>query len=211
MSARNTNGFWHVASIALGIVCIPFIAIWFWHNLAVVHEPLHPVLPDHVIPMDVGRHAHVIVYVTPLQNEFWSLKVLFSGALVWLGFFVALTMATRGRIYVLANVQLIATKDGGRAEPVTTGYTASSSFASSNSGGKAPRVTYAGRFQLNQDQWLYPGSSAEVIVSFRNGNEAANVIQPGRRWAIHEHGRLIGHGEVITLLTMATFDAARGR
>jgi hypothetical protein len=142
MTARNTNGFWHVASLVLGIASIPFVVIWFWHNLAIIHEPLHPVPPDHLIPMQVGRHVLQTVYITPLQNEFWRPWVVFTGTFVMIGFVAALTMANRGRIRVLAKVHMIATKDGGRAEPVTSGYNANSSF-----GGRTSPVTYMGRFE----------------------------------------------------------------
>jgi translation elongation factor EF-Tu-like GTPase len=130
-------------------------------------------------------------------------QVLVSIRRRWVGI-VALTIANRGRIRVLAKVHMIATKDGGRTEPVTTRYKAESSF-----GGRTSPVVSIGRFELNQDQWLYPGSVAEIIVSFRNGKDIAGAIQVGQKWTIHEHGKLVGYGEVITFLTVAAFDAAR--
>ncbi|RUL63174.1 hypothetical protein EKH79_12245 [Dyella dinghuensis] len=203
MDASKTNRFWHAASVVLGMACIPFVAIWFWHNLAMVHEPLHPVPPDHIIPMQVGRHGNYTAYVTPLQNKLWSPWIIFTGAGVGIAFSIALTLANRGRIRVLARVQMIATKDGGRSEPVVSGYRSISTFH-----GARGLVSCSSQFELEENRWVYPGDNTEVIVSFMNGTEIADVIQAGRKWTIHERGKLVGYGEVITLLTMETFDAS---
>ncbi|RUL74526.1 hypothetical protein [Dyella choica] len=203
MTASNSNGFWHAASVVLGIACIPFVVIWFWHNLAVVHEPFHPVPPDHVVPMLVGRNSVYTVYVTPLQNKFWSPWVIGTGVCVGLAFSIACILANRGRMHVLARVQMIATKDGGRSGPVATGYRSNSTFHGANG-----LVSCIGQFELEDNRWIYPGDLAEIIVSFRNGTDLANVIQAGRKWSIHEGGKLVGYGEVLALLSMATFDAS---
>lgn len=206
MTARNMNRFWHASSVVLGFACIPFIANWLWYILAVPHEPLHPVPPDHVFPMAACRHGpcSIFMYVTSLQNELWNNTwIILAGAFVCVAFAIARTLANRGRIRVLARVQMISTKSGGRSEPVTTGYQSNSTFHDASSS-----ISCIGRFELEENRWIYPGDAAEVIVSFRNGTEIAKVIQPGRKWSIHDGGKLVGHGEVITLLTMAAFDTS---
>jgi hypothetical protein len=206
MATSNTNGLWYVVSVVLGIACIPFVAAWFWLMLTIPHAPLHPVPPDHMIPMLVGRHGPYTVYVTPLQSELSKLGVVLTGTFLFIGFSIALTIANRGRIRVLARVHMIATKDGGRVEPLTTGYRSNSSF------GAASRLTSCiGRFEVSEDRWIYPGETAEIVVSFRSTTALAKVLQAGRKWTIHEGGKLVGYGEVITLLTMASFDANQGR
>lgn len=208
MTARNMNRFWHASSVVLGFACIPFIANWFWYMLAVPHEPLHPVPPDHVFPMDACGRGHgtcaTFMYVTSLQNALWNnIWVILAGACVCVAFVIARILANRGRIRVLARVQMIGTKNGGRSEPVTTGYRSNSTFHGANGS-----TSCIGRFELEENRWIYPGDTAEVVVSFRDGAEIAQVVRPGQKWSIHDGGKLVGHGEVITLLTMAAFDAS---
>lgn len=147
---------------------------------------------------------HVEVYVTPLQHklllgEVW---IAVTGAGVFLAFSAARIQANKGRLRVLARVQMISTKNGGRSQAVATGYRSNCSFL-----GASGLISRIGRFELEDDHWVWPGDTAEIVVSFQNGTELAKILQPGRKWSIHDGSKLVGHGEVLYVLTTAAFGA----
>lgn len=203
MASKISSGTWRVMSVVFGIACVPFVVIWFWHNLTVIHEPLHPIPPDHVVPLGVGHGGDQIVYVTPLENKFWSPWVVIPGVIPFLGFVITFSAATGTRTRALARVQMIAKKDGGLLGPIASRHRLSCTFHTI-----AGLVSYMGRFELEVNRLLYPGDNAEIIVSFPSGKATDELIQVGRKWTIHEGGRLVGYGEVITLLSDAAFDAS---
>jgi hypothetical protein len=58
-----------------------------------------------------------------------------------------------------------------------------------------------GEIELSEGQTLNPGESADVFITFWLGQRMKGVILPGREWTIQEGEQVVGHGEVLDVLS----------
>lgn len=90
LRANNTPARWSVASLILGIACVPFVLAWLWLIIDTTRMTSHPVPPDRVIPerMRGGWTGYATAAERKRQDEV-EVLLLFPGSLVLLAFFIA--------------------------------------------------------------------------------------------------------------------------
>ena len=89
---------WGVASLILGIACVPFVLAWLWLIIETTRMTAHPVPPDRVIPerMKGGRIVYATAAEQKRQHELGEF-LLFPGSLVLVAFVVARNFAKRAQ------------------------------------------------------------------------------------------------------------------
>lgn len=97
-------------------------------------------------------------------------------------------------IVVRAKIATIPTDDGGRVGPFTKGFRPNHNFGSSDD-----RYYYIGKIEVEEGDWVYPGESRELLITFLNARGLSDLLQPGRTWRIQEGAKLIGSGTVIAI------------
>ena len=101
-------------------------------------------------------------------------------------------------IRVLARVQVLATADGGRSGPFTARYRPNHNF-----GGAEDREFFMGQVEVPEGEWVYPGETRELAITFVNVAGLRELLTPGRRWRIQEGWRLVATAELLSLLPMS--------
>jgi elongation factor Tu len=97
-------------------------------------------------------------------------------------------------IHVLARVHVLATADGGRSGSFTAKYRPNHNF-----GGAENRHFFIGQVEVPEGQWVYPGETRELTITFFNVAGLREQLTPGRRWRIQEGPRLIATAELLSL------------
>ena len=95
-------------------------------------------------------------------------------------------------IVVRARVSMISTENGGRQGPFTKGFRPNHNF-----GGSDDRSFYVGQIEVAEDEWVYPGETRELPITFLNARGLSELLTPGRTWRIQEGAKLIGTAVVI--------------
>ena len=92
---------------------------------------------------------------------------------------------------ILARISLLATDEGGRAQPYTGSFRPNHSFE---------QGTFAiGEVEQPVEVALHPGASAELIVHFIH--EGVPHLNPGREWKLYDGpAHLIGSATVLQVL-----------
>jgi len=101
-------------------------------------------------------------------------------------------------IRVLARVQVAATADGGRSGPFTGKFRPNHNF-----GGAENRNFFIGQLEVPEGEWVYPGETRELTITFMNVVGLREQLTPGRRWRLQEGWRLIATAELLLLLPMS--------
>lgn len=101
-------------------------------------------------------------------------------------------------IRVLARVQVLATAEGGRSGPFTANYRPNHNF-----GGAENRSFFMGQVEVPEGEWVYPGETRELTITFANVVGLREQLTPGRRWRMQEGWRLIATAELLSLLPMS--------
>jgi translation elongation factor EF-Tu-like GTPase len=101
---------------------------------------------------------------------------------------------TTGIVKVEATLSLLPTSESGRTAPIGRGYRPNHNFGSASD-----RSMYVGEVLLQDQEWLFPGESAQVAVCFMEAPGLALFLQPGRTWRIQEGARLVA---IATLLRL---------
>ena len=97
-------------------------------------------------------------------------------------------------IAVRAMIVLTAQDKGGRRGPFTKGFRPNHNFH-----GPEDRFFFIGQIEVEEDQWVYPGETRELKVTFLNARGLRELLVPGRMWRIQEGPKLIGTGTVIDI------------
>jgi elongation factor Tu len=98
-------------------------------------------------------------------------------------------------IRVLARVQVLATADGGRSGPFTARYRPNHNF-----GGAENRHFFIGQVEVPEGEWVHPGETRELTITFLNVAGLREQLTPGKRWRIQEGSHLIATAELLSLL-----------
>ena len=98
-------------------------------------------------------------------------------------------------ILVEAAISLIATNRGGKAKPVTQHYRPNHNF-----GGPDNRNMFIGQLELEEGEFLYPGQTKILVVTFLDVRGLRENLGIGTEWRIQEGTRLVGFGVVKRVL-----------
>jgi predicted RNA-binding Zn-ribbon protein involved in translation (DUF1610 family) len=98
LRTNNTPTRWSVASLILGIACVPFVLAWLWLMIDTTRMTSHPVPPDRVIPerMKGGRIVYATAAEQKRQHEAAEF-LIFPGSLVLIAFVIARGRAKRAQ------------------------------------------------------------------------------------------------------------------
>ena len=92
---------------------------------------------------------------------------------------------------VLARIKLLSTAEGGRAQPLIGSFRPNHSFE--------PNTFVIGQVELEGDNSLFPGQSADLVVEFLS--DGVPKLTPGLEWRIFDGPRqLIGSAAVLRLI-----------
>jgi elongation factor Tu len=109
-------------------------------------------------------------------------------------FFDELRPAGDEPIRVLARVHVLAAADGGRRRPFTAKYRPNHNF-----GGAENRNFFIGQVEVPEGEWIYPGETRELTITFLNALDLREQLTPGRQWRIQEGSRLVATAELLSL------------
>lgn len=98
-------------------------------------------------------------------------------------------------IIIKAKVTFKTPEEGGKSNPITTGYRPNHAFE------KPIDIrnikTYIGEIQFFDQKFLYPGESKIVTVVFSKFGDITKYLIVGRKWFIYEVPRLVAEGEIL--------------
>ena len=97
-------------------------------------------------------------------------------------------------IVVNATIAVVATDKGGRDHPFTNGFRPNHNFGSQDD-----RFFFIGQIKIPKGEWVYPGETRDLSVTFLNAPGLYDLLKPGRIWRIQEGSKLIGTGTVIAI------------
>jgi elongation factor Tu len=95
-------------------------------------------------------------------------------------------------IVVRATMSMVPTDKGGRVGPFTNGFRPNHNFGSQDN-----RFFYIGQIEVPEGEWVYPGESRELEVTFLNARGLTDLLRPGRTWRIQEGTKLIATATLI--------------
>ena len=101
-------------------------------------------------------------------------------------------------LVVEATVTLLSEKEGGKLRPITARYRPNHNF-----GGPDNLIMYIGQLEIPQGEWMHPGETRNLQITFLSGPGLAAKLAPGAKWRLQEGRRLIGTAEVIRLVRAA--------
>jgi hypothetical protein len=97
-------------------------------------------------------------------------------------------------IKVFARLDVVSTEAGGRVGPFTNGLRPNHNF-----GGDADRFFFIGQVEVPDGQWVYPGDTRELWITFLNARGLRELLLPGRQWRIQEGPKLIAMATVLSI------------
>jgi hypothetical protein len=98
-------------------------------------------------------------------------------------------------IVVSAKLTFRRTDDGGKANPITSGYRPNHAFGKLEN---SKNISfYIGEIQFRDKEFIYPGETSIVTVIFLKVGGIEKYLSPGRHWYIYEVPRLVAEGEII--------------
>jgi len=110
-------------------------------------------------------------------------------------FYDELRPAGDGPLRVLARVRVLAAQDGGRTSPFTARYRPNHNF-----GAPEDRHFFIGQIEVPEGEWVYPGETRDIVITFLNVAGLSQHLQVGREWRIQEGGKLVAIAEVLSVL-----------
>ena len=96
---------------------------------------------------------------------------------------------------VKARITLLPTDEGGKQKPITKHYRPNHNFGDSSN-----RHFFIGQVELDENEWMHPGETRELSITFLNVKGLVEKLQPGVKWRMQEGGKLVGTAEVVELL-----------
>ena len=100
-------------------------------------------------------------------------------------------------IIVSAKLTFKATAEGGKSNPIRSGYRPNHCFEKLENN-KNPGF-YIGEVQFNDKEFIYPGETSIVTVIFLKAGDIEKHLTPGRRWYVYEVPQLVAEGEILHL------------
>ena len=100
-------------------------------------------------------------------------------------------------IHVKAKLKLTSTKEGGRKTGIKSGYRPNHVFEYQSNG--QFKYSYVGDIQFDENEWILPGETKEVLIRFLSKQPIDEYMNIGRKWWIHEGPNKIGEAEAIEI------------
>lgn len=97
-------------------------------------------------------------------------------------------------IRVLARISVVPTEDGGRQGPFTKNYRPNHNF-----GEDTERFFFIGQVEVPENEWVYPGDTRDLPITFLNARGLAELLKPGRTWRIQEGPKLVATGTILSI------------
>ena len=101
-------------------------------------------------------------------------------------------------IEVRAKLTLYTTENGGRENGIKTGYRPNHVFEYLENPTDF-KTTYMGIIEFEKE-WILPGETANVKVTFIKNQNIVELIKIGRIWRIHEGRWKIGEAQITEIL-----------
>lgn len=99
-------------------------------------------------------------------------------------------------LVVKARITLLPENQGGRHGPFTKGFRPNHNF-----GGPQDRFFFIGQIEVAENEWMFPGETKELLVTFLNVRGLREKLIPDTVWRIQEGPKLVGTGTVIGLVS----------
>ena len=99
-----------------------------------------------------------------------------------------------GAISVDAEIATIPESEGGRHGPFTKGFRPNHNF-----GDETNRSFFIGQIEVEPDEWVYPGDTKNLSVTFLGAAGLRELLTIDRVWRIQEGPKLIGTGRVLSV------------
>jgi elongation factor Tu len=100
-------------------------------------------------------------------------------------------------IQVRASLTLLTTEEGGRSTPVTNKFRPNHNF------GDPDNIHFfIGQIDPIDVEWIHPGETKEVTVTFMNVRWLKEELSVGRKWRIQQATLLIGYAVVNEFLSI---------
>lgn len=111
---------------------------------------------------------------------------------------IDLQTARKSKDLIVVSAKLIfrATTEGGKSNPIRSGYRPNHSFEKLEN--NIDRVFYIGEVQFGDKEFIYPGETSIVTVIFMKTGGIENYLTLGPRWYLYEVPRLVAEGEIIS-------------
>ncbi len=100
-------------------------------------------------------------------------------------------------IKVLARISVLKTEDGGKLQAFTKNYRPNHNFGSSEN-----IDFFIGQIEVAEGEWIQPGETHDLQITFLNVIGLAEKLQIGNRWRIQEGQKLVAHAEVLSLISV---------
>jgi elongation factor Tu len=117
-----------------------------------------------------------------------------AGAMAF-GFVDELRPAGDKPICVLARIRVLATEEGGREGPLRAKYRPNHNF-----GGPTDRNYFIGQVEIPDGEWIHPGETRDLQITFFNVVGLTEKLTPGRIWRVQEGPHLVATAELISIL-----------
>lgn len=101
-------------------------------------------------------------------------------------------------ILVEATIHLIQTEKGGRHSGFMKGFRPNHNF-----GDPQNIHFFIGQIEMKEGEWMHPGETKDLIVTFLNVQGLKEKLVVGRKWNIQEGSKIIGTGIVKNIITKA--------
>jgi len=102
-----------------------------------------------------------------------------------------LEFADDGPYLVEAEVTLYKTEDGGRSTPFTQYYRPNHNFDWPENS-----RMFMGQFELQENEWVHPGETKILNVTFIDSIGLRELLTIGRVWKIQEGSNVIGEATI---------------
>jgi len=100
-------------------------------------------------------------------------------------------------IVVKAKITLKTSEEGGKSNPIRTGYRPNHVFIQPKN--IKELSTYIGEIQFSDYEFIYPGETKIVEIIFARGGEIDKYINVGQKWFLYEVPKLVGEGEILEI------------
>lgn len=98
-------------------------------------------------------------------------------------------------VRVMARLRVLTAEEGGRSTPFTGAYRPNHNF-----GAPENRRFYIGQVEVPAGEWIHPGETRDLVITFLNVVGLAGQLTPGREWRIQEGPRLVARAELLSVL-----------
>ena len=95
---------------------------------------------------------------------------------------------------VEAQISMLPTSESGRKSGITSGYMPNHNFGAPDN-----REMRIGKITVQNDEWIEPGETKNVVVHFAMPEGYVIDLKPGLVWRIQEGGNHVGNGKILAV------------